>query len=127
MYRDVKTPAAILLATILLAGCADQQASKSAGAVPAVREAVASTPSGVPILQPLDLEKTDYRFRMIGGHYKVTSSDSSVEVVINKHGVDPHQVDIQPSRLGPNVGRAVITVTDEQTGAAFHFSVLVQK
>jgi hypothetical protein len=126
MYRIRKPPAAMVLATALLAGCADQQAFKSAGAVPAA-QAVVPLHSGGPELQPLDLEKTDYRFRMIGGPYKVTSSDSSVDVVINKHGVDPNQVDIQPSRFGPNVGRAVITVTDEQTGAAFHFSVLVQK
>jgi hypothetical protein len=126
MDRNVNTRAAVVLATMLLAGCAGRQAFNGAAAIPARRAAMPSH-SAIPVLQPLDLEKTDYRFRMIGGPYKVTSSNSSVDVVVNKHGVDPDQIDIQPSRTGPNVGRAVITVTNEHTGAAFEFTVLVQK
>ena len=108
-------------------GCAGQAGSKIAEAVPAKLAAVPGTPCTYPVLQPLDLEKTDYRFRMIGAMYKVTSNSSDVDVVVNKHGVDPHQIDVQPSRLGPSVARAVITVTDETTGCAFAFHVLVQK
>lgn len=106
-------------------GCAGQPGSNAG--VPAAPAHVPASHCTTPILQPLDLEKTDYRFRMIGGHYTVTSDTRDVDVVVNKHGVDPHQIDIQPSRLGPNVGRAVITVTDEATGCAFAFHVLVQK
>jgi hypothetical protein len=121
-----KIVAALIAA--LAYGCAGQPGSKTAEAVPAALAAVPATPHcAIPVLVPLDLEKTDYRFRMIDGIFKVTSDTPNVDVVVNKHGVDPHQIDIQPSRLGPSVGRAVITVTDEATGCAFAFHVLVQK
>lgn len=131
MYREFKIPVALVLATIALAGCGGQQGSKIAGPVPAaeksLEEPVPAPHIGVAILQPVELEKTDYRFRMIGGPYKVTSSNPNVDVVVNKHGVDPHQIDIQPSRYGSSVARAVITVTNERTEATFQFTVVVQK
>jgi len=127
MYRLVKGLGMAAVAAAMLVGCAEPQGSKPM-AVPLSVPAVAPAPEcSIPSLQPLDLEKTDYRFRMIGGPYRVTSSDSSVEVVVNKHGVDPNQIDLQPARFGPNVGRAAITVTDERTGCGFTFTVLVQK
>jgi hypothetical protein len=126
MYRPMKKIVVAALAAVAC-GCAGQPGSKIAEATPATLAAVPATHCTKPVLEPLDLEKTDYRFRMIGAIYKVTSDTSSVDVVVNKHGVDPHQIDVQPSRLGPNVGRGVITVTDEATGCAFAFNVLVQK
>lgn len=126
MYRPMKKFLAAAMAAIAC-GCAGQSGSKTAEGVPAMVAALPATHCTTPVLQPLDLEKTDYRFRMIGGLYQVTSNTTDVEVVVNKHGVDPHQIDIQPSRLGPSVARAVITATDEATGCAFAFHVLVQK
>ncbi len=126
MYRPMKSLVAAAMAAVAC-GCAGQPGSKLAGAAPATLAAVPATHCVKPVLEPLDLEKTDYRFRMIGGPYKVTSDTSAIDVVVNKHGVDPNQVDVQPSRLGPNVGRGVITVTDQTTGCAFAFSVIVQK
>ena len=111
----------------VVCGCAGQPASKNAAAVPLTPAVVRPAHCTGPFLQPIELEKTDYRFRMIGGFYKVTSDTSAVDVVVNKHGVDPYQIDVQPSRLGPTVGRGVITVTDEATGCAFAFTVIVQK
>lgn len=126
MYRPMKKIVAATMAAVAC-GCAGQPGSKSAEAVPAAVAARPATHCTTPDLRPLDLEKTDYRFRMIGGLYKVTSSNPDVDVVANKHGVDPYQIDVQPSRLGPNVARAAITVTDEATGCAFTFQVVVQK
>lgn len=126
MYRYLRV--AVVVATIVWTGCAGQQRGATVGVVPTAQRRVAPMhPSGVPVLQPIELEKTDYRFRMIGGPYKVTSDNPNIEVVVNKHGVDPNQIDIQPTRTGPSVSRGAITVTDESTGAAFQFTVIVQK
>jgi hypothetical protein len=126
MYKPMKRIVTAAMVAIAC-GCAGQPGSKSTAAVPAALAAVPAHCTA-PVLQPLDLDKADYRFRMIGGPYKVTSSEPlHVEVVYNKHGLDPDQIDIQPTRLGAHVGRAVITVTDEATGCAFDFHVLVQK
>jgi hypothetical protein len=126
MYRPMKKVVAAAMAAVAC-GCAGQPGSKTAEAVPAARAAVPAADCIKPNLQPLELEKTDYRFRMVGGTYKVTSDTRDIDVVVNKHGLDPHQIDVQPSRLGPNVARGVITVTDEANGCAFAFTVIVQK
>lgn len=126
MYQPLKKIVAAAVAAVAC-GCAGQPGAKTGGAVPARMAAVPATHCAKPDLQPLELEKTDYRFRMVGGLFRVTSDNPNVDVVVNKHGVDPQQIDVQPSRLGPNVARAVVTVTDEATGCAFAFNVIVQK